>query len=618
MSEKRPRRRGLATALLVVLSVAMIGVFVMCAGVVLVAVSVPAGPRVASGTYLELDLAGAIPDAPSAGALVLDPVDLPPVATEIAESIREAAVDERIEGVYLRLRSPSMGWALRREIRTALAELREAGKPCVAYSEMYSMGDYYLASACDKVVIARAGVFLVNGISSSVTYYRDALEKLGVESEFVYVGDYKTAVEPFMRMGPSEAAVESYEALYDSLYASIVSEIAASRGWSVEEATALFDQPRLEPSMALERKLVDGLAYEDQVIAALAYVSDPSWSERLAVVGEAEGDDSEVSLTPLGVYRADARRKAAGVADRIAVIHAEGPILPGSGDTGLFATGGLYDGPFAKWMSRARTDDRVKAVVIRVNSPGGAALAADRMWHEIERVKAAGKPVVVSMGDYAASGGYMISCNADWIVAQPTTLTGSIGVFGQFFNVAKTYEMLGLAEHTYKRGEHSAMLGMTDAMSESERAILQSWINETYAEFVQQVADGRRTSVDKIEPVAQGRVWTGSQALKNGLVDELGGLEVALAKASSLAQLTEYRVVRYPKPMTFFDVLLEDLSANQVAAPVTVQVELPLPHAEAMLEHIEIMRRIHEVGGVAVYNPVVEGLQHPTGPRTER
>jgi len=596
----RSRSRGRAvTVVLLGVTVGVIALFAIAFGVVVYLLQQDTTADVAQGSYLKVPLQGVITDAPPQPDLFTEPTDLPPTATEIAEAIRRAATDDRIDGVYLDVRAPQLGWALAREIRTALVDLDQAGKPCVAYGEVWTTRDYYIASACDEIVIAPSGVPLVIGQSLSVTYYRDAMAYLGVEPRIVHVGEYKTAIEPYERMEPSDAARESYEFLLDGLWETVGAEIAASRGMSVDELMGLIDRPSLTPRRAVQSGLFTAVGYADAVQASLDTVGEDGWRDDLTRPVVESKEEREDRFTSLKEYRKDADP---GPSDtRIAVIYAEGTILSGKGGGGLFGSEGLFDGRFRKWMRQAREDDTVKAVVIRVNSPGGSALAADMMDREVQLMKQAGKPVVISMADYAASGGYMMSAHADHIVAQPTTVTGSIGVFGLFFDARGTYDKLQLAEHVYKRGERADLLFVTSEHDETDRAILQEFVDDTYGDFVGMVADGRGVSPAQIEAVAQGRVWTGTQAIDGrNLVDELGGLEQALAKARDLAGVSEAGVVKLPEKKGFLDVLIEEMA--QAEAP-RVQVEIPVPGVKDALRELALIQAFQESGGVVAYLP---------------
>ncbi|MFT7520391.1 MAG: protease-4 [Kiritimatiellia bacterium] len=598
---KSTRGRVVTVVLLGLTALVAVG-FAGALAVIVVMMQSDTTAEVPEGSFLGIVLQGAITDAPGRGGVFMEPENFPPTATEVAAAIRHAKDDERVAGIFLRMKNPSMGWGLAREMRTALVEYRESGKPCVAFGEVYTMKDYYLASACDKVVIAPAGVPFVMGQSLTVTYYRDALAYLGVKPRFVHVGDYKTAVEPYERMEPSEAAKVSYEYLLDGLWDVVVEEIAASRGKTVDELRHIIDNPALSPRVMTEAGLFDAVAYNDAVIAHLDKVGQDDWVDLL------QGDPVHLSdeqlderFTSLGEYRKELLSD--NTEERIAVVFAEGAIMSGKSDGGLFGGEGLYDGDFREWMRSAREDDTVKAVVVRVNSPGGSALASDMMHREVVLTRAIGKPVVISMADYAASGGYMMSCNADWIVAQPTTITGSIGVFGTFFDVSESYSKLLLADHTYKRGARADLMQMTAEQDEVDREILQAYVQETYDGFVNVVAEGRGQEPAFMEQFAQGRVWTGTQAMGDRhLVDELGGLPEALAKAQELANITDPGIVNLPEKKGFMDLLMEEMAKTE-APKVQVELALPIPGAEEAFREIALLAEFQRSGGVVAYLP---------------
>jgi protease IV len=608
MSKQRPnRRKGLSpTAILIGVTLAVLIAFGAAFGALVLYLQRAPTAKVAEGSFLRVPLEGIISDAPQQGGIFADPSSAPATATEIAAAIRKAASDDRIRGVLLEVKAPATGWALAREIRLALVDLRASGKPCVAYGEVYTMRDYYVASACDRVVIAPSGIPLVTGQALSVTYYRDALEYLGVQPRFVHAGDYKTAVEPFERMGPSEHAVESYEFLLDGMWGTVIGEIAASRALSVEDLQRAIDGVALTPSRMVAAGLFDAAAYEDAVHAHLGAALDEDWLDKLA--GEpvvASKKDRRARFTTLKEYRKDLFK--GGSRKKVAVVFAEGTILSGDGAGGLFGSDGLFDGAFRTWMEEIRDDDSVVAVVLRVNSPGGSALAADQMHREIALTKAAGKPVVVSMADYAASGGYMISANADWVVAHPTTITGSIGVFGQFFDASGTYDKLKLSEHVYKRGERADLLYLTSSHDDADRAVLQQFVDDTYDSFLALVAEGRGVEIAAVAPVAQGRVWTGAQALDGRhLVDEIGDLQAALAKARELAGVDDPGYLRLPRQKSFFEALLDEM---QQAGSPTVRLEIPLPGAADALRELALLQEFHRTGGVVAYLPGRPGLR---------
>jgi protease-4 len=606
----RPSGARNATRVLLVLTVLGFIAFAATIAVTVWLVSRMDKAEVADNSFLAIPLSGTISDAPPMGGLMLDPDQVPVTPTTIARAIRKAATDDRIKGVYVTLNGPSAGWAGYQEIRSALADLRAAKKPCVVYSESYSTGDYYLASVCDKVVLAPSGVTTVSGISTNITYYAGTLEKLGVQPELEHVGDFKSAVEPFMRTEPSDGAKEAYNGLLDGLWERFVADVSASRGVPADQVRGLIDLPPMSPKEALQQHLVDALAYPDAIEAHLDEVSSADWATKLDVLPtadelKAKRDDETEHFTSVRQYIKAIQAEDAKKDDKIAVIYAQGTIVSGGGDDSLFGgnSGNLADGPFAEWVQEARDDDSVKAVVLRVNSPGGSGLASDNMLREIRLLKAAGKPVVVSMANYAASGGYFISCDADWIVAQPSTLTGSIGVFGGKMNLSGTYEKLGMTQYEFKRGANADLFSLTQPFSEDGRRVYRKFLEDFYADFVTKVSTGRHKSFDEIHAIAQGRVWTGDQAKANGLVDEVGGLDVALKKAAELAKVTDYGVSALPRQKGLYEMILEDLEKNQSNAAVQVNVPL-VDDALRDARGLVTLERVLSDNGVAAYNPV--------------
>lgn len=545
---------------------------------------------VAEGSFLKIRLGPSMSDAPKQGGLFSEPGEEPPVVSELAAALRDAATDERIAGVYLKMDSPKYGWANTQELRDALLAFREQGKPCVVYSEGFSNLDYYLASVCNEVVLAPAGSMLTAGLAIDVTYYANTFEKLGVTPQFEHVGAFKSGPEPYTSTGPSPAASEAFEALLDSLFPQLVRGVAAGRSLSEDDVRNFIDHPALAPKEAMERGLIDAVAFPDAVERHLLDDSlrkgdEATW---VASLGETldktsdptDNDDDDVDderFTSLKEYLKYYRQEQAGFEQQIAVVHAEGTIVSGDPDGGMFGDeGSLADRPFARWMKAVREDEDVKAVVLRVNSPGGSGLASDMMWREVQRTRAAGKPVVVSMSNYAASGGYYISAPADYIVAEPGTLTGSIGVFGGKFSLEGTYDKIGLNTHRYQRGQNADLWSPTP-FSDEGRTIFKSYLQNFYDTFLQRVSDGRGMPVEGVHEVAQGRVWTGEQALERGLVDQLGGLDVAVAKAAELGGVTEaYGVSRFPRHKPFFEKLVEDLtkasSPTVSVAPIAAEL----------------------------------------------
>jgi protease-4 len=603
-STQNRRERGAPrrSATMVLVTLTLVGLLIFAGSVGLVWWLVQRGSQadVHAGSTLLVSLDGGLPEAPPAGGLLFDPQDAPPLATEYARAIRAAASDERINGLVLELDGLSAGWGSLRELRDAIAAFRAADKTCVAWSTAYDTKAYYLASACDKVVLAPGGLALVNGLQVSVTYYAGTFEKLGVVADFEHVGEFKSGPEPYVRSGPSDEAVVAYEEMLGSLWDEFRVQVAASRGWEPATLDALVDHPTLSPEDALAAKLVDALAFQDAVRVRAGAPLDDAWLASLQAPVTAEDREGiDDRLTTGREYVKDLRNKDSRGGDQIAVVYAEGQMLPGEDSGGLFGSDALTDGAFRSWMRAVRDDDSVKAVVIRINSPGGSGLAADNMWREVELVKGAGKPVVVSMANYAASGGYYIAAPADWIVAQPNTLTGSIGVFGGKLALQGTLEKVGMTEHHFQRGALAGLFSATEPFSDDGREVFRAFLSDFYDQFTERVAAGRKLDVPTVHDVARGRVWTGQQALDRKLVDQLGGLDVALAKAAELAQLEEYGIETFPARKTFFEVLMEDL--EQSSAP-RLEVQLPVPEAvDAGLREARRLEAMLGSGGVAAY-----------------
>jgi protease IV len=604
-SPRGPTPRRSRTSTFVLLGLTAVAAMVFVGALVLVAVLMSSGgPEVAEGSFLEVPLSGEINDAPSVGGLFLDPDDSPPILTEITAAIRRARDDERVDGIYLRLDGPSLGWAGAQELRDAIGEFRSGDKPCVAYAESYTTGSYYLASACDQVVLAPTGIGLVTGLAATTTFYAGAMDKLGVEAQMLHVGDFKSAVEPYERTEPSEPAAEAMNLLLDSLWSQFLAGVAEGRGQSTEQVEAWIDAPSLSAARMLDRGMVDALAYPDQVRARIGEAGEEGWASSLAEPLEDPPTEDELDerFTPLKKYMKALRSELPVHPARVAVVYAEGPIMSGEAEGGLFGGGVIADRTFREWIDEIRQDESISAVVLRVDSPGGSGLASDMMWRELERLKDTGRPLVVSMGDYAASGGYYIAAPADWIVAEPATLTGSIGVFGGKMVFDGTYEKLGLTEATYKRGELSDLLSVTDPFTEAGRQTYQSFLDDFYETFLARVASGRELERDAVHEVAQGRVWTGEQALERGLVDELGGLHTALAKAAELAEIEDYGVVRWPKQKSLFEVLLEDLDGSSSALSRVPAAALP-EIVEAPVRDLMLLQRILAAGSPAALLP---------------
>jgi protease-4 len=561
-----------------VAGLAVMGGLVLAAGGVGLALFLNGGlsTEVKEGSFLEVQLDGAIEDAPGGGGMILDPSDFPALLTEVASEIRRAAADPRIEGLYLEVEGLGVGWAGAAELRDAIAEFGASGKPCYAWADALDNKAYYVASACKEVYVSPSGLMLVNGFAVTTEYYAGAMEKLGVTAQLEHVGDFKSAVEPYHLKEPSAAASKAMDLMLDGLYGELVGGIARGRGVSEDTVRAWIDDPPITPESALARGMITGMKYRDQVADELA--------------GE--------ERTELKDYREPASPFATG--KHIAIVHADGAIISGESGTPVFGGSMVGDRTIIDILDDVREDEEVAAVVLRVNSPGGSGLASDNIWRALKRVKEAGKPLVVSMGDYAASGGYYIAAPGDWIVAEPSTLTGSIGVFGGKMNLGGVYEKVGITTHTWQRGAMSNLFSPIANFSDPERARFREFLESFYEVFLARVGEGRKMDRDAVHAVAQGRVWTGGQALERGLVDELGGLDVAVRKAAELAELggeEELMFERFPHRKTFFEELGEDLAQSRLPA------EAQVPALRRAWSTFEVLDRVLADGGVAAMMP---------------
>lgn len=495
-------------------------------------------PRLSGSSYLALDLAGPIPED--------QPTDLgnflerrPPTLRTLVESVDRAAADANVKGLVVRVSSlPSSGWGQVQELRDAITRFRASGKPAYAHLEFSGNKEYYLASACTKVYAVPTALLDVTGLEAEVTFFRGTLDKLGVEAQFEGVGKYKNAPNQFTEKGFTEPHREQMEALLDSFYGEYVSAVAKARGRTREEVQALVDAGPYDAVTAQKAGLVDELLYKDQV------------DERLAGA-DAVGPARYVRGTR-GGFGYDGR-------PRLAIVYAVGEIVPGESQTSPF--GGSFAGSdtVAGAIRQARNDSAIKAILLRVDSPGGSGTASDVIWREVQLARKQ-KPVVVSMGDVAASGGYFIAMGSDAIVAQPGTITGSIGVFGGKMSLRGLYDKIGLSKEIVARGQHAALFSDYKPWTDDERARIRALMVAFYEDFLQKASQGRGKTRDEVHEVAQGRVWTGAEAKKVGLVDQLGGLDVAIAVAKERAHIgkdQEVRLVELPERKGLFETILE-------------------------------------------------------------
>jgi protease-4 len=467
---------------------------------------------------------------------------------DILTSIEKAKTDENIKGIYLELGTVDAGLTMIEEIRNALLDFKETEKFIYCRADYFTQKTYYLATVSDFVYLTPTGNLDFVGFSMQVMFYKKALEKLGIEPQIVRHGKFKSAVEPFMLEEMSDANREQLETYIFSIWDDFISKISDQRKVSSEDLNGYADNLLISTAeKAFEYKLVDGLKYKDEVITELA-----------EKVGVSNSDD--LKFVDLATYikvpeKIDDDFKL--VKDKIAVIYAIGSIEMGEGDTYTIGSETLSEA-----IREACEDESVKAIVLRVNSPGGSALASEIILREVELAQKS-KPVVVSMGDYAASGGYYIACTADKIIASPNTLTGSIGVFGLFFNAGELLtEKIGVNVNVVNTNKNSDVGAFYRTMSADEEKYMQFMVEDIYTKFVNHVAEGRNMTATQVDSLGQGRIWSGLNAIELGLVDELGGLDYAIEKAAEIASLEEYRIINLPEIKDPFEQIIEDFSAS--------------------------------------------------------
>jgi len=447
---------------------------------------------------------------------------------DILSRIAAAKDDDRIKGIYLNPTYVNTGMASLKEIRDALVDFKSSGKFIIAYSDIYTQKAYYTASVADEIYMNPEGSLEFKGLSASIMFMKEALDKLGIEMQVVKVGTYKSAVEPFILNEMSSANREQMTAYLESMYSAFLENVSEGRHIPTDTLRNIANNFLIRNADdAVHHKFIDGKCYKDEVFSKL--------KKRLEV-----DEKKDVPVVSLLDYNKEVKTETKG--DRVAVLYAYGDIVDGEG-----MEGNIGGDKLSRELRKLRLDDRVKAVVLRVNSPGGSALASDVIAREVALTKKA-KPIMVSMGDYAASGGYYISTMADSIFAEKETLTGSIGVFGLIPNLQGLLNnKLGIRVDEVKTGKFADLMTSVDRpLTEEEKAIIQTEVNRIYDTFTGKVAAGRNMEVSAVDSIGQGRVWTGSQALERGLVDGIGNLDRAIRAAAAKAKLKDYRVMYYP------------------------------------------------------------------------
>ncbi len=491
--------------------------------------------------------------------------------SDVLMAIEQAKNDDRIKGISMLNNVSTLGFVQRREIREKLQDFKSSGKFVVSYANVLTQGEYYLSSVADTVYVNPVGGVDFRGLSTEILYLKGLQDQTGVHMEVIRHGKYKSAVEPYLEKQMSEANREQITVFLNSIWSTLVNDISKSRNISIDRLNEIATNLAARtPERALEVKLVDKVAYEDEYHAGI--------KKALAVAQDKEYNKIDI----LEYIKAGGPTTKKTTSDQIAVIYAQGQILSGEGNVSFIGEGSIN-----RALQKARKNDKVKAIVLRVNSPGGSALTSELIWREIELTKKV-KPVIVSMGDLAASGGYYIACGADHIFADPATITGSIGVFGMLPNFSTLATKYGVNAEQVKTHQNAASYSPFRKVDESFKSEITESIEFIYETFVNRVAAGRGMTFEKVDEIAQGRVWTGIDAKEKGLVDELGGLNDAIAYAAKKVEIDDYKVVSYPE----YELKINDLLRNFLGASI-MQTQDELLKEKIGQENFEMMERLN-------------------------
>jgi protease IV len=542
-------------------------------------------PTIRDNSVLTLRVAGSLPDYTPDDPFKRYFGGPDQSLTGLVMQFKKAKVDKRIKAILLDVNMSGVGWGKAEEIRDAITDFRTSGKPVYAYIEFGLNKEYYIATACDKIIVPPPGELFINGLAADVMFFRGSLDKLGIYPDIFQIGEYKTAGNMFTQKKMTDPHKKYIDELLNDLFDRYVNAIAQTRKKTPDEVKALIDNAPYNAEKAKEAGLIDEAMYKDDVEKQLKKVLGYKDTDSFAAVRGSEYRD--VSPESLGLNKGE----------RIAVIYATGEIGSGSSENSPSGDQSIGSDTVAKALNDAAADKTIKAVVLRVDSPGGSGLASDIIWRAVETTNQK-KPVVVSMSDVAASGGYYISASAAKIIAQPSTITGSIGVVAGKPVMRGFYDWLGISNEYVLRGKTAGMFRVTEKFSDEERAKFEEWIKTTYyRDFVPKVAKGRNKDEQYVDSIAQGRVWTGQQAKDRGLVDEFGGLDKAIEVAKQLAKIPADKGVErviLPYPTTFLQELLSGSGENsntEVQQQRAVYAALP-EDARRALRYMALMDRM--------------------------
>jgi protease IV len=589
---------AMSTTRKVVLTITGIVLGLLLIGFVAVAILVSAvrgdQPSVRENSVLTLRVSGPLPDYVPDNPLNRIFATPPQSLSSLLTQFRKAKTDKRIRAIILDIDASETGWAKAEELRAAIEDFRTSGKPVYAYMEMGFNKDYYVAAACDKIYMPPPGELFVTGLAADVMFFRGSLDKLGIYPDIYQIGKYKSAGDMFTQKEMTKDHRDVVNSLLDDMYGRLVDAIAKARGKSADDVKKLIDNAPYNARQAKEAGLIDGAMYREEIEKEL--------KQRL---GYAEKDD--LRLVKASDYRKISQESLGlNKGEKIAIVYASGDIMSGSSQFGSEGQEVIGSESLVRLLNEVRDDKTIKAVVLRIDSPGGEGLASDIIWRGIESLKAK-KPVVVSMGDVAASGGYYIACNANKIVAQPSTVTGSIGVVGGKPVIKGFYDWIGVTNEYVLRGTNAGIFRESEKFTDSERAKFQEFLKTTYDDFTAKVAKGRSKDQTYIDSIGQGRVWTGRQGKENGLVDEYGGLDKAIEIAKQLANIPAdkgvQRVIR-PIPPTLFELLFSESGEAETRATAEVKQQAALLAAmpedmRRTFRYVQMMDRVK--GGHSAY-----------------
>lgn len=576
---------GTKKAVLIIFGVLGALIIVAIIGILVLVSALRGGePAIRDNSVLMLRVAGSLPDYSPDDPFKKYFGGPDQSLTGLVMQFKKAKVDKRIKAILLDINMSGVGWGKAEEIRDAITDFRSSGKPVYGYIELGLNKEYYIATACDKIIVPPPGELFINGLAADVMFFRGSLDKLGIYPDIYQIGKYKSAGDMFTQKEMTDAHREYINSMLDDLFNRYVNTIAQARKKSPEEVRALIDNAPYNAQQAKDAGLIDEAIYRDEVEKQLKKLL--GYKDTDTFVAVRSGTYRDVSPESLGLNKGE----------RIAVIYGSGTIESGSSQNSPSGEQSIGSDTVAKALNDAAADKTIKAIVLRVDSPGGSGLASDVIWRAVEAANQK-KPVVVSMSDVAASGGYYISASAAKIIAQPSTITGSIGVVAGKPVMRGFYDWLGISNEYVLRGKTAGMFRATEKFSDEERAKFEEWIKTTYyRDFVPKVAKGRSKDPEYIDSVGQGRVWTGTQARERGLVDEFGGLEKAIEVAKQLAKIPADKGVErviFPYPTTFLQQLLSGSDSSNTELEQQRAVVAALPEdARRALRYMALMDRM--------------------------